>query len=108
MAIEASNLTEKDELISKFYTVRAGLSVIAEESAKIHLAESNLEKARYEDECHDENMEWEYMNDCKNYNAKLQELEAEAKSKKECVYEKENILDDINLVAFIFFLSLQK
>jgi hypothetical protein len=93
MAIEASNLTEKDELISKFYTVRAGLSVIAEESAKIHLAESNLEKARYEDECHDENMEWEYMNDCKNYNAKLQELEAEAKSKKECVYEKENILE---------------
>ncbi len=31
MAIEAGQFTEKDELIAKFYTIRAGLSVISEE-----------------------------------------------------------------------------
>lgn len=42
MAIEASGFTEKDELIAKFYTVRAGLSVIAEESKKIADTKSSL------------------------------------------------------------------
>ena len=88
MAIEASNLTEKDELITKFYTVRAGLSVIAEQSSKIRLAESNLEKARENDENHDSNMEWQYMNDCKKYNVRLQDLEKRVFSAKEAVNEK--------------------
>ena len=42
MAIEASKFTEKDELISKFYTLRAGLSVIAEETSKIREGEYEL------------------------------------------------------------------
>ena len=42
MAIEASKFTEKDELIAKFYTLRAGLSVIAEETEKIRQAEQHL------------------------------------------------------------------
>ena len=42
MAIEASKFTEKDELISRFYTLRAGLSVISEETEKIKQAEQHL------------------------------------------------------------------
>ena len=42
MAIEASKFTEKDKLIAKFYTLRAGLSVIAEETDKIKAAEKEL------------------------------------------------------------------
>ena len=42
MAIEASNLTEKDELIAKFYTIRAGLSVIAEESYRVKDKENEI------------------------------------------------------------------
>lgn len=42
MANEASQFTQKDELISKFYLLRAGLSVIAEETNKIKTAEAEL------------------------------------------------------------------
>ena len=42
MAIDASTFTQKDELIAKFYTLRAGLSVIAEETDKIKNAENEL------------------------------------------------------------------
>jgi len=42
MAIDANQLTEKDELIAKFYTVRAGLSVIAEETKKISDSEAKI------------------------------------------------------------------
>ena len=35
MAIEAKEFTEKDELIAKFYTLRAGLSAVAEETKQI-------------------------------------------------------------------------
>lgn len=48
MAIEASKFTEKDELIAKFYTLRAGLSVIAEETEKIKAAETGFEQAQKE------------------------------------------------------------
>lgn len=50
MAIEASNLTEKDELIAKFYTIRAGLSVIAEESEKIRSLEDEINDLKRKDE----------------------------------------------------------
>ena len=42
MAIEAQQFTEKDELIAKFYTLRAGLSAIAEENKEIKSVESQL------------------------------------------------------------------
>ena len=42
MAIEASQFTEKDQLIAKFYTLRAGLSVIAEKTEKIKVTEKYL------------------------------------------------------------------
>ena len=66
MAIEASNLTKKDELISKFYTVRAGLSVIAEETEKIRKAEeeynSILERNRFHNQAEQSsyNIEYDY------------------------------------------------
>ena len=50
MAIDASSLTEKDELIAKFYTIRAGLSVIAEESEKIRKLENEIQELKLEDE----------------------------------------------------------
>lgn len=43
MAIEAKGFTEKDELIAKFYTLRAGLSAIAEDTKQIRDAEEQLE-----------------------------------------------------------------
>ena len=50
MAIEAKDFTEKDELIAKFYTIRAGLSAIAEESEKIRDAENKVATLKREDE----------------------------------------------------------
>ena len=45
MPIEASKFINKDELIAKFYTLRAGLSVIAEETDKIKRADEERKKA---------------------------------------------------------------
>ena len=42
MAIDASKFTKKGELIAKFYTLRAGLSVIAEDTDKIKTSENEL------------------------------------------------------------------
>ena len=42
MAIDAKEFTEKDELIAKFYTLRAGLSAAAEEAEKVEKAENEL------------------------------------------------------------------
>lgn len=67
MAIEAKNLNKKDELIGKFYTIRAGLSVIAGESKKIRDAESNLELLRWQDEYNDKSMQKQYNQDCEKY-----------------------------------------
>lgn len=46
MAIDASKFTDKDKLIAKFYTLRAGLSVIAEETEKIKRADEALKKSK--------------------------------------------------------------
>ena len=45
MAIDASKFTDKDKLIAKFYTLRAGLSVIAEETDKIKHEEDKVKEA---------------------------------------------------------------
>ena len=42
MAIEAKNFDEKDVLISRFYALRAGLSVIAEETEKLREANDEI------------------------------------------------------------------
>ncbi len=42
MAIDAGNFTDKDKLIANFYTLRSGLSIIAEESEKIRKAETEI------------------------------------------------------------------
>lgn len=46
MAIEARQFTDKDELIANFYALRAGLSVIAEETEKITDVEKKICEAR--------------------------------------------------------------
>ncbi len=51
MAIEASKFTEKDELIANFYSLRAGLSVIAEETEKIKATENEINKAQNDYDC---------------------------------------------------------
>lgn len=51
MAIEASKFTEKDELIAKFYSLRAGLSVIAEETEKIKATETKINQAKNDYDC---------------------------------------------------------
>lgn len=94
MAIEASNLTEKDELITKFYTVRAGLSVIAKESSKIRLAESKFELAKIRDSSHDRTMEKKYKEDHENYNNRVQKLEEDMFLAKEVLNAKERLLSD--------------
>ena len=48
MAIEAQQFTQKDELIAKFYTLRAGLSAIAEENQKLTNSVSQISKKIYE------------------------------------------------------------
>lgn len=96
MAIEAKKLIEKDELINKFYTVRAGLSVIAKESAKIRAAERRLEVARQKDENHDKAMDSEYKKDCSSYYEKLGNLEASLNEKKQFMCEKESALEIAN------------
>lgn len=48
MAIDANKLTEKDELVSQFYTLRAGLSAIAKESNKLRNAENHIQKLQGE------------------------------------------------------------
>ena len=50
MAIEAQQFTEKDELIAKFYTLRAGLSAIAEENEKISSVQSQIFSLKRKDE----------------------------------------------------------
>ena len=42
MAIDAKKIQNNDELIAKFYTLRAGLSVIADETQKIKVSEKEL------------------------------------------------------------------
>lgn len=59
MAIDASSLTEKDELIAKFYTIRAGLSVIAEESEKIRKIEKEIQELKLEDESYREKAKYD-------------------------------------------------
>ena len=46
MPIEESKFIGKDELIAKLYTLRAGLSIIAEETEKIKSAEEEIRKAK--------------------------------------------------------------
>lgn len=57
MAIEARDFTEKDELIKKFYNVRAGLSVIAEENQKIKNIEKTIADLSMENDKNNKAME---------------------------------------------------
>ena len=43
MAINAKDLTQKDELIAQLYTLKAGLSLIEEENKKIRQSDENIE-----------------------------------------------------------------
>ena len=81
MAIEASNLTEKDELIAKFYTIRAGLSVIAEESGKIRTLESEIEDLEWKDVEHREKSRKEAKSRKWDLEYKLQKVNEEIESK---------------------------
>ena len=54
MAIEAKDFTEKDELIAQFYTLRAGLSVIAEEMKYIRDLENSKNNLVNQDREHRE------------------------------------------------------
>ena len=67
MAIDASKFTDKDKLIAKFYTLRAGLSVIAEETEKIKTVENEIKDLEYKNDEHNRNV-------LATYNSKLSEL----------------------------------
>ncbi len=60
MAIEAYQFTEKDELLAKFYTLRAGLSVIAEENNSLRIANDELKKLKQENDSGNYLLEREY------------------------------------------------
>ena len=92
MTIEAGNLTEKDELISKFYTIRAGLSVIAEQSDRIRNAEAKLNLVRDEDENHRNSVERQYQYDCNNYEENHKIYQTNAQQKKDDLLKKEKAL----------------
>ena len=51
MAINAGNFTEKDKLIAQFYTLRAGLSAISDETEKIRRKENEISEMTCENEC---------------------------------------------------------
>ena len=62
MAIEANKFTEKDELIANFYILRAGLSTIAEETAKIKSAEKELDELKTQNEENNNQIKLAYQN----------------------------------------------
>ena len=47
MNIIEGNFTEKDKLIAQFYTLRAGLSAISDETDKIKRLETEIEETKY-------------------------------------------------------------
>lgn len=57
MAIEAKEFTEKDELIASFYTLRAGLSVIATETKKIRRKSEELNSLQCKQKIHQTQIE---------------------------------------------------
>ena len=75
MAIEASKFTEKDELIAKFYTLRAGLSVIAEETEKIKAAEKELEAITAKNNENNKNVQQEYLSKSNHYRNEINVLQ---------------------------------
>ena len=56
MAIEARTFDEKDELIARFYTLRAGLSVIAAETQKFKKNNDEMEDLKYYKKNHEEKL----------------------------------------------------
>ena len=82
MPIDASKYTDKEQLISKFYAMRAGLSAIAEEHEKIKFAEKALADAQ-----NDYNLE------ISRNQRLLDECEAEANRCKTLVTQKDAEID---------------
>ena len=74
MAIEASKFTEKDELIAKFYTLRAGLSAIAEETDKIKKVEQELSELNNKNEEYNKKVNDEYVLESQKYNNEISEF----------------------------------
>ena len=75
MAIEANQLTEKDELIGKFYTVRAGLSVIADENQKIKHSIYWTDQLKKINERRNKNSQNKYDDDMSGFNSQKINLE---------------------------------
>lgn len=76
MSEGASNLTEKENLEVKLYTVRAGLSLIAEESEKIHAAEQEYESWKNKNDSQNQAEETRYQNDHNKYVSDLKSIES--------------------------------
>ena len=76
MSVGASNLTEKENLEVKLYTVRAGLSLIAEESEKIHAAEQEYESWKNKNDSQNQAEETRYQNDHNKYVSDLKSIES--------------------------------
>lgn len=77
MAIDAQKLTEKDELIAQFYTLRAGLSAIAEENQPIKETEKQIEIYRQKNK---KNL-WEIEQKYRKENSEISEIKWDKESK---------------------------
>jgi len=92
MAIEAGQLTEKDELIGKFYAVRAGLSVIADENAKIRRQEEEISTKKSINSSSNQTTSEKYQRDLETFNSKKDRLEEELeKSRLDEMYGKDSL-----------------
>ncbi len=84
MAIEANQLTERDTLIEKFYTVRAGLSVIAEENEKIREAKEDITEAKKSNDSYNQTTK-------SNFDYEMQKFNNTKSSIEKDLYEKRNV-----------------
>ena len=90
MAIDANKYTQKDELIAKFYTLRAGLSVIAEETDKIKAAENDLAELEEKNIKHNEQILTKYKFEIGEYAPSEYENELSLDSLKQIALERSN------------------
>lgn len=82
MAINAKDLTQKDELISKLYTLKAGLALIEEESKKIRQSEGYVKLANMDISSAEKSIVWN-RDGLKKAIEYKEGLELELKKKKE-------------------------
>ena len=99
MAIDAKEFTEKDELIAKFYTLRAGLSAAAEEAEKLREANDETMLLWYNAEDHRDEVKRKLDNELyeikENHEARLEQLNVDFYQPRTEYYSNERRLSEL-------------